>query len=113
MKEPPRLTCRQHPVYGTPPSAIGHRPSAIVFVTLRESTKESVAAFEKALHGIRKITDVQRLFGDPDYMVHVVTRDLGVFQQFYDEALSALPSVRRLRFTPVMKSIFQNRSLPI
>lgn len=95
------------------PAAVGLGFSAIVFVTLRESTKEGVAAFEAALASIREITEAQRLFGDPDYMIRVVTRDLGAFQLLYDEKLSALPSVLRLRSTLVMKNIFQNRPLPL
>lgn len=95
------------------PASVGLGFSAIVFATLRESTKVGVAAFETALEGIREITDAQRLFGDPDYMVRVVTRDLSAFQHLYDERLSALPSVLRLRSTLVMKNIFQNRPLPI
>lgn len=70
-------------------------------------------AFEAALVRIPEIIQAERLFGDPDYMLHVVTRDLKAFQQLYDESLLALPSVLRLTSTLVMKSIFQNRPLPI
>ena len=94
-------------------ASVGLSFSAIIFVTLRESTKESVAAIESAFERVPEITDAQRLFGDPDYLVRVVTRDLSSFQRLYDERLSALPSVLRLRSTLVMKSIFQNRPLPI
>lgn len=95
------------------PASVGLTFSAIVFVTLREANKDSVAQFENALWSISEITDAQRLFGDPDYMVHVVTKDLTSFQRLYDESLSALPGVLRLTSTLVMKSIFQNRPLPI
>ncbi|MCW2240406.1 Lrp/AsnC family transcriptional regulator [Azospirillum canadense] len=95
------------------PASVGLTFSAIVFVTLREANKDSVTQFENALWSIQEITDAQRLFGDPDYMVHVVTKDLTSFQRLYDERLSALPSVLRLTSTLVMKSIFQNRPLPI
>lgn len=35
---------------------------------------------------IPQIVLAQRLFGDPDYLMHVVTRDLSAFK-LYDEAL--------------------------
>ena len=87
--------------------------SAIVFVTLREANSDSVRSFESALLDIPEIIQAQRLFGDPDYMLHVVARDLNAFQALYDRRLSALPSVLRLTFTLVMKSIVQNRPLPL
>lgn len=98
---------------GIDEAAVGLGFSAIVFVTMREATAESVTRFEAALVGIREVTDAQRLFADPDYMLRVVTRDLKAFQLLYDRGLTALPSVLRLRSTLVMKNIFQNRPLPI
>ena len=32
----------------------------------------------------------QRLFGEPDYLLHVVAKDLPAFQRLYDEKLSAI-----------------------
>jgi DNA-binding Lrp family transcriptional regulator len=94
------------------PARVGLNFSAIVFVTLREGTSDSVQSFESALLDIPEIIQAQRLFGDPDYILHVVTRDLNAFQRLYDRSLSALPSVLRLTSTLVMKSIL-NRPLPL
>ena len=55
----------------------------------------------------------QRLFGDPDYLLRILTRDLAAFQQLYDDRLAALPGVQRLSSTLVMKSIVENRPLPL
>lgn len=95
------------------PARVGLNFSAIVFVTLREANSDSVKSFESALLDIPEIIQAQRLFGDPDYMLHVVTRDVNAFQTLYDRSLSALPSVLRLTSTLVMKSIVQNRPLPL
>jgi hypothetical protein len=35
----------------------------------------------------------QRLFGDPDYLLRIVTDDLTTYQQLDDDAQSALPGV--------------------
>lgn len=95
------------------PTAVGLTFSAIVFVTLKEGNSTSVKAFDDALPDIPEIIQAQRLFGDPDYMLHIVTRDLNSFQILYDKRLSALPSVLRLTSTLVMKNIFQDRPLPL
>lgn len=95
------------------PAQVGLNFAAIVFVTMREANRESVLAFEAALSDVPEITQAQRLFGDPDYMLHVLTKDLMAFQRLYDDTLSALPSVLRLTSTLVMKSIIQNRPMPL
>lgn len=95
------------------PAAVGLNFSAIVFVTLRGTDRNSVQAFEDAVPEIPEIIQAQRLFGDPDFMLHVITTDLTAFQKLYDESLSTLPSVLRLTSTLVMKSIVQNRTLPL
>lgn len=95
------------------PSELGLKFSAIVFVTLREGNQQAVADFESALPDIPQVVEAQRLFGEPDYLLHVITADLPAFQQLYDEHLSRLPNVQRLTSTLVMKRVIQNRPLPI
>lgn len=94
-------------------SSVGLDFSAIVFVTLKEANVKSIQAFEAALHLVPEIIQAERLFGDPDYMLHVVTQDLSAYQALYDRSLSTLPGVLRLTSTLVMKSVLENRPLPL
>jgi DNA-binding Lrp family transcriptional regulator len=95
------------------PDALGLNFSALVFVTMREGTSRAVSEFEAAVQGIPQVIEAQRLFGDPDYLLHVITRDLPAFQKLYDQQLSALPNVQRLTSTLVMKRIVTDRVLPL
>ncbi|MGI6245049.1 MAG: Lrp/AsnC family transcriptional regulator [Pseudochelatococcus sp.] len=95
------------------PVRVGLNFSAIVFATLREGDRASVLAFEAAVSDVPEVVRAQRLFGDPDYMLHVICRDLTAFQQLYDRRLSALPSVQRLTSTLVMKDVIQERPFPL
>ncbi|XXN66270.1 Lrp/AsnC family transcriptional regulator (plasmid) [Enterobacter ludwigii] len=95
------------------PAFLGYNFSAIVFVTLRDGDRKAVSAFEEAVKELPQITLAQRLFGDPDYLLHITTRDLPAFQQLYDEKLSAMPGVQRLTSTLVMKTVIQDRPLPL
>jgi hypothetical protein len=54
----------------------------------------------------------QPLFCDPDYLLCVIAVDLPAFQQLYDDRL-ATPGVQRLSATLVMKSVVENRALPL
>ena len=95
------------------PARFGLNFSAIVFVTLREGDRQAVAAFEAAVEEIPQIIQAQRLFGDPDYLLHVITRDLPAFQELYDEKLSDISGVQRLTSTLVMKTVVKDRGLPV
>ena len=86
---------------------------ALVFVTMRSADRDTIAAFEQAVPDIPHVLQAQRLFGDPDYLLRVITRDLPAFQKLYDDRLSALPGVQRLTSTLVMKSVVENRPLPL
>ncbi|MEE7532067.1 Lrp/AsnC family transcriptional regulator [Klebsiella huaxiensis] len=95
------------------PARFGLNFSAIVFVTLREGDRQAVAAFEAAVEEIPQILQAQRLFGDPDYLLHVIIRDLPAFQKLYDEKLSDISGVQRLTSTLVMKTVVKDRVLPV
>ena len=94
-------------------SALGLTFEALVFVTMRYEDRETIAAFEQQVAGIPHVLSAQRLFGDPDYLLRVVTRDLPAYRQLYDEQLAALPGVLRVNSTLVMKSVVEARPLPL
>ena len=95
------------------PELVGLNFSAIIFVTLKDGTRESLHAFEAAIIDIPQIVQAQRLFGDPDYLLQIMTTNLASFQKLYDEKLSAIPSIQRLTSTIVMKDVVSGRALPI
>lgn len=95
------------------PAMAGLGFTATVFVTLKEATKATITKFETAVTSIPEITQAQRMFGDPDYIMQVMTKDLEAFQTLYDDRLSDLPGVLRLNSTLVMKNVLLDRPLPI
>jgi DNA-binding Lrp family transcriptional regulator len=80
---------------------------------MRGADRDTVDTFEHAVVTIPHVLQAQRLFGDPDYLLRVITRDLPHFQDVYDSDLSTLPGVQRLSSTLVMKSLANDRPLPL
>lgn len=95
------------------PSAVGFGFQTMAFVTMRESTRDVIAAFEAAVDKVPYVLGADRLFGEPDYLLRVVARDLSHFQEIYDEQLSALPGVQRINTTLVMRPVVEDRALPL
>jgi DNA-binding Lrp family transcriptional regulator len=92
---------------------LGFGFETLLFVTMRATDRPTIEAFEAAVVEVPEVLQAQRLFGDPDYLLRVVCRDLTAFQVLYDETLSNLPGVGRLETTLVMKSVVAGRSLPL
>ncbi|MER6810976.1 Lrp/AsnC family transcriptional regulator [Spirillospora sp. NPDC000708] len=93
-------------------AALGLTFQALVFVTMRQEDRETLLGFEAAVERVPEVVQAQRLFGDPDYLLRIVTADLTAYQELEDDVLSALPGVQRLNSTLVMKHIVNDRPLP-
>jgi DNA-binding Lrp family transcriptional regulator len=94
------------------PGAVGLGFEAIVFITMRQEDRETLMGFEAGVADIPQVLQAERLFGDPDYLLRIVTSDLGAYQRLQDERLSALPGVLRMTSTLVMKRVVHDRPLP-
>jgi DNA-binding Lrp family transcriptional regulator len=92
--------------------ALGLSFEALVLVTMRREDRETLLAFEEGLASIPNVVQAERLFGDPDYLLRVVTADLAAYQRLQDEKLTALPGVQRMTSTLVMKRVVPDRPLP-
>src|SRR5215469_16977609 len=91
-------------------AALGYGFEVLLFATL--TRPGAVPEFETALAQIPEVIEAQRLFGEPDYLVRVVSADLPAYQHLYDNVLISLPGVRGLNSTIVMKQAVGPRPLP-
>lgn len=95
------------------PAAVGLAFQCLIFVTMQDGTADTLARFEAALESTPEVIEAQRLFGQPDFLLRVATRDLEAFQLLYDRSLASLPGVLRLSTTLVMKTPVPARPLPL
>lgn len=95
------------------PASVGLGFEALVFVTLAQVDRDTIDEFEAKVSANARITSAQRLFGDPDYILKVMAKDLNDYQKFYDTELTSLPGVLRLRSTLVMKNLKPGAGLPL
>jgi len=94
------------------PGAVDLGFEAIVFMTMRQADRETLLGFEAGVAAIPQVLQAERLFGDPDYLLRIVTSDLAAYQRLQDERLSALPGLLRMTSTLVMKRVVHDRPLP-
>jgi DNA-binding Lrp family transcriptional regulator len=94
------------------PAAFGLGFEVLVSITMDREDAATISEFETALAAVPNVRHAERLFGDPDYLIRVVSADLAGYATLRDETLSALPGVRRITSTIVMKRIVDDRPLP-
>lgn len=92
--------------------ALGLGFEAVVFISMQMADRATIDAFETAVAGIPNVIEAQRLFGDPDFLLRVVSKDLPSFQQLLDDRIASLPGVQRTRSTMVMKHVVRDRPIP-
>jgi DNA-binding Lrp family transcriptional regulator len=93
--------------------SVGLAFEALVFVTMHQEDRDTLLGFEEAVSRIPNVVQAQRLFGDPDYLLRVVTADLNAYANLEDDTLAALPGVQRLTSTLVMKHVVSDRPIPV
>jgi Lrp/AsnC family leucine-responsive transcriptional regulator len=95
------------------PEAIQRSFQVLVWVDLVQGTREIIEAFEAALLDIPEVIEAQRLFGEPDYLLRVATRDSDEYERLYTSRLAALPGVSKARSQIGMKTIKQGLTFPV
>ncbi|RNE49836.1 Lrp/AsnC family transcriptional regulator [Corynebacterium alimapuense] len=95
------------------PAKVGFDTQVIAFITLDREDRATVAALEDGLAKLPQVVMAERLFGDPDFLVRILARDLADYQRLRDEQLSELPGVARITSTMVMRTIVADGPIPL
>jgi DNA-binding Lrp family transcriptional regulator len=93
------------------PKVIGRGYEVLVWVTLKEVTRASMAAIEERFDTLDEVTEAFRMMGQPDYLIRVAVTDSAAFETFYIDILAALPQIQTLTSMTTMKTIKRNRPL--
>ena len=90
------------------PIAVGQAYEVLVWVTLREVTRSSMAEVVERLTALDVVTEAFRMMGQPDYLLRVAVRDAAEYEAFYIDVLASLPHVQTLTSMTTMKTIKRN-----
>jgi DNA-binding Lrp family transcriptional regulator len=94
-------------------TALGLDFEVLASVTMRQEDADTVARFEEGLAAIAEVHHAERLFGDPDYLIRVITTNIDNYQRLRDTRLATLPGVQRITSTIVMRRIVDHRPVPL
>ncbi len=74
-------------------------------VDVTATDRRTVEQFEAAVVAFDEVIAVRRLFGQPDYFVHVAVADAEAFEAFQMNRLIGLPAVARAVSHQTMKRL--------
>jgi len=87
------------------PRAAGRGFEVVVAVEIAVNDRRTVEEFEAAVVAFDEVVAVRRLFGTPDYFVHVAVADADAFEAFPMSELIGLPAVARATSHQIMKRL--------
>jgi DNA-binding Lrp family transcriptional regulator len=78
------------------PDSVGRGLSVTIFADLISNAPTSVERFEQLALAMDGVVDVRRMFGRPDYIITVETRDLASYEQLYQNELAELRELAQI-----------------
>ena len=89
-----------------PAPATQHRGFEIeVLIELTRKDRATVEEFERRIGRMDAVIACRRLFGVPDYLVHVAVEDAAAYAAFYMNELAELPGIGRVTSQFTMKLV--------
>lgn len=92
---------------------VGFAVRVKVDVRLASQTRDGIDAFSKAIMAMPEVVECMILFGEWDYVLTVVARDVEDYQRFVFDKLSKLPNIATYRSTLIMRVVKHTTVLPV
>jgi len=93
--------------------AVGLPVSVFVSVTLEKQIEKTLEKFEKEIRARPEVMECYLMTGDADYLLRVVTADLGAYEQFLIKHLTRIPGVASIKSSFALKQVAYRTALPI
>ena len=95
------------------PERVGLSVRVKVDVRLAAQARDTIDAFSAAVSAMPEVIECMILFGEWDYQLTVVARDVEDYQRFVFDKLSKLPNIATYRSTLIMQVVKQTTVLPV
>lgn len=95
------------------PERIGLGVRVRVDIRLVSQTREAIDDFSEAVLAMPEVVECVVVFGDWDFQLTVVSRNVEDYQRFVLDKLAKLPGVGRYSSSSIMRVVKQTTALPI
>lgn len=95
------------------PRRMGRLTTVFVEITLSGQADEVLDAFERAVARVPEVLECHLMAGSADYLLKVMARDTEDFARIHRKSLAALPGVRGMQSSFVLRTVRQTTALPV
>jgi DNA-binding Lrp family transcriptional regulator len=95
------------------PVKLGYQVTAFVHISLDKKDTSHLREFESAVRDIPQVLSCHRISGRYDYQLMVVALDLEAYGTFAEGCINALPSVKEVYTSFVMREVKSNGGMPM
>ncbi|MGE4242976.1 Lrp/AsnC family transcriptional regulator [Ramlibacter sp.] len=95
------------------PKEVGLGLNVFINISLKEQSKEALAAFEQHVSEREEVMECYLMTGDSDYLIRVAVRDIGALERFILDKLTPIPGIEKIRSSFALKQVRYKTALPL
>ncbi|QJE02415.1 Lrp/AsnC family transcriptional regulator [Massilia forsythiae] len=95
------------------PSKLGYQVTAFVHISLDKKDTRNLQEFERAIQAIPQVLSCHRISGRYDYQLMALAEDLHAYGAFAETFINALPCVKEVYTSFVMREVKAPGSVPL
>ncbi|MES3003386.1 MAG: Lrp/AsnC family transcriptional regulator [Pseudomonadota bacterium] len=95
------------------PKALGLGVNVFISISLKDQSRESLAAFESRIVEHDEVMECYLMTGDSDYLIRVAVADIGALERFILNQLTPIRGIEKIRSSFALKQVRYKTALPL
>ena len=93
--------------------ALGLDLNVFINISLKEQSKQALAAFEERIAEHEEVMECYLMTGDSDYLIRVAVADIAALERFILDQLTPIPGIEKIRTSFTLKQVRYKTALPL
>ncbi len=95
------------------PKALGLDLNVFINISLKEQSKQALAAFEERIAEHEEVMECYLMTGDSDYLIRVAVADIAALERFILDQLTPIPGIEKISTSFTLKQVRYKTALPL
>jgi Lrp/AsnC family leucine-responsive transcriptional regulator len=95
------------------PKNLGLDLNVFINISLKEQSKQALAAFEASIAQHEQVMECYLMTGDSDYLIRVVVPDIAALERFILDQLTPISDIEKIRSSFALKQVRYQTALPL
>jgi DNA-binding Lrp family transcriptional regulator len=95
------------------PKALGLMLNVFINISLKQQTRDALAAFEQRITEHDEVMECYLMTGDADYLMRVAVPDIAALERFILNQLTPIEGIEKIRSSFALKQVRYKTALPL